>query len=139
MNHVIITGRLGDDIELRQTREGVSVASFSLAVSRPRTKDTTDWIDCVAWRQQAEFLSRYTKKGHLIAVVGMLTVSKYEDKNGIKRTTYQVVCDRVESLQRREENQQGSYSPYAAKVAQQNAGIAVGYDEIDDDEEGMPF
>lgn len=139
MNHVIITGRLGADIELRQTPQGVSVATFSLAVSRPRAKDTTDWIECVAWRQSAEFLSRYTKKGDLIAVAGMLTVRKYEDKNGNKRTAYEVICDRVESLQRREENQQGNYSPYAAKVAQQRGGVAVGYDEIEDDEGEMPF
>lgn len=136
MNHVIITGRLGADIELRQTPQGVSVATFSLAVSRPRAKDTTDWIECVAWRQSAEFLSRYTRKGDLIAVAGMLTVRKYEDKNGNKRTAYEVICDRVESLQRREENQQGSYSPYAAKAAQYNA--SVDYDDIEDDGD-MPF
>ena len=138
MNHVIITGRLGADIELRQTPQGVSVATFSLAVSRPRAKDTTDWIDCVAWRQSAEFLSRYTKKGDLIAVAGMLTVRKFEDKNGNKRTTYEVVCDRVESLQRREESQQGNYSPYAAKAAQYNAAIAADYDEIEEDGD-LPF
>ena len=132
MNIVTITGRLGADVELRQTQQGVSVATFSLAVSRPRTKDTTDWIECVAWRQSAEFLSRYTKKGDLIAVAGMLTVRKYEDKNGNKRTAYEVVCDRVESLQRREETQQGNYSPYAGKVAQQGAGF-VDLDEDDDD------
>ena len=86
MNHVIITGRLGADIELRQTQQGVSVATFTLAVSRPRAKDTTDWINCVAWRQSAEFLSRYTHKGDLIAVAGMLTTRKYEDKDGNKQS-----------------------------------------------------
>ena len=139
MNIVTITGRLGADIELRQTQQGVSVATFTLAVNRPRSKDTTDWINCVAWRQNAEFLSRYAHKGDMVAVVGMLTVRKYEDKDGNKRVAYEVLCDRVESLQKRDENQQGNYSPYAAKVAQQRGGIAVCYDEIDDDEEGMPF
>lgn len=138
MNIITITGRLGGDVELRQTQQGVSVATFTLAVSRPRTKDTTDWINCVAWRQSAEFLSRYTKKGDLIAVAGMLTARKYEDKDGNKRTAYEVVCDRVESLQRREENQQGNYSQYAAKAAQHHAAIAVDYDDIDDDGD-MPF
>ena len=108
MNIVTITGRLGADVELRQTQQGVSVATFSLAVSRPRAKDTTDWINCVAWRQSAEFLSRYTHKGDLIAVAGMLTTRKYEDKDGNKRTAYEVLCDRVESLQRRDESQQGN-------------------------------
>lgn len=138
MNHVIITGRLGADIELRQTQQGVSVATFTLAVSRPRAKDTTDWINCVAWRQSAEFLSRYTHKGDLIAVAGMLTTRKYEDKDGNKRVAYEVLCDRVESLQKRDESQQGNYSPYAAKAAQYNAVSAMDFEDIDDDEE-TPF
>ena len=121
---------------MRQTQQGVSVCTFSLAVSHPRTKDTTDWINCVAWRQSAEFLNRFTKKGDLIAVAGILTSRKYEDKQGAKRVVYEVVCDRVESLQRREGDQVGSYSPYDAKVAQQNT--TAGFDEIDEDEE-LPF
>lgn len=136
MNIVTLTGRLGADVDLRQTTQGVSVATFSLAVSRPRTKDTTDWINCVAWRQSAEFLNRFTKKGDLIAVAGILTSRKYEDKQGTKRVVYEVVCDRVESLQKREGDQVGSYSPYAAKVPQQNT--TAGFDEIDEDEE-LPF
>ena len=123
-------------MDLRQTTQGVSVATFSLAVSRPRTKDTTDWINCVAWRQSAEFLNRFTKKGDLIAVAGILTSRKYEDKQGAKRVVYEVVCDRVESLQKRESDQVGSYSSYAEKVAQQNT--TAGFDEIDEDED-LPF
>lgn len=138
MNIVTLTGRLGADIELRQTTQGVSVATFSLAVNRPRTKDTTDWINCVAWRQSAEFLNRFTKKGDLIAVAGILTSRKYEDKQGAKRVVYEVVCDRVESLQRREGDQVGSYSPYDANVTQQNTSATAGFDEIDEDEE-LPF
>lgn len=107
-------------------------------MSRPRAKDTTDWIECVAWRQSAEFLSRYTRKGDLIAVAGMLTVRKYEDKNGNKRTAYEVICDRVESLQKRDDAQQGNYSPYAAKAAQYNAVSAMDFDDVDD-EGDMPF
>ena len=137
MNIVTITGRLGGDIELRQTQQGVSVATFTLAVNRPRAKDTTDWINCVAWRQNAEFLSRYAHKGDMVAVVGMLTVRKYEDKDGNKRVAYEVLCDRVESLQKRDENQQGNYSQYAAKAAQYNAVSAMDFDDIDD--EDTPF
>lgn len=136
MNIVTLTGRLGADVDLRQTQQGVSVCSFALAVNRPRTKDTTDWINCVAWRQSAEFLNRFTKKGDLIAVAGILTSRKYEDKQGAKRVVYEVVCDRVESLQRREGDQVGSYSPYAEKVAQQNT--TAGFAEIDEDED-LPF
>ena len=133
MNIVTLIGRLGKDVELRQTPQGVSVTTFSLAVTRPRMKDVTDWIDCVAWRQSAEYLSRYASKGDLVAVTGVLTVRKYEDKEGNKRTIYEVVCDRVELCQRREESQRGNYSSYAASVAQ---SAQLGYEDEDDD---MPF
>ena len=135
MNIVTITGRLCADVELRQTKNGVSNATFTVAVSRPRVKDTTDFINCVAWRQSAEFLSRYTHKGDMIAIVGMLIPRKYEDKEGNKRVAYEVHCDRVESLQRREEPQQGNYSPYAAKVARQNEFIA----ELDEEDDDLPW
>ena len=135
MNIVTITGRLCADVELRQTKDGVSVATFTVAVSRPRVKDTTDFFNCVAWRSSAEFLSRYTHKGDMLAIVGMLTTRKYEDKEGNKRVAYEVVCDRVESLQRRDDAQQGNYSQYAAKVAQQNEFLA----ELDEDDDDLPW
>lgn len=135
MNIVTITGRICADIELRQTQNGVSVATFTVAVSRPRVKDTTDFINCVAWRSSAEFLSRYTHKGDMIAIVGMLTTRKYEDKEGNKRVAYEVLCDRVESLQRRDDAQQGNYSSYAAKVARQNEFIT----ELDEEDDDLPW
>lgn len=95
MNKTILTGRLTADIEIRQTQSGLAVTSFTLAVKRPREKDTTDFINCVAWRQQAEFLGRYFKKGDPVEVVGTLTSRAYEDKNGNKRTAFEVVCDDV--------------------------------------------
>lgn len=95
MNKVILTGRLTADIEIRQTNSGLAVTSFTLAVKRPRDKDATDFINCVAWRQQAEFLGRYFKKGDPLEVVGTLTSRAYEDKNGNKRTVFEVVCDEV--------------------------------------------
>lgn len=95
MNKCLLTGRLTADIEIRQTQSGLAVTSFTLAVKRPREKDTTDFINCVAWRQQAEFLGRYFKKGDPVEVVGTLTSRAYEDKNGNKRTAFEVVCDDV--------------------------------------------
>lgn len=95
MNKCLLTGRLTADIEIRQTQSGLAVTSFTLAVKRPREKDTTDFITCVAWRQQAEFLGRYFKKGDPVEVVGTLTSRAYEDKNGNKRTAFEVVCDEV--------------------------------------------
>lgn len=81
MNSICLTGRLTDDVELKQTPSGVSVCSFTLAVKRPNVKDTTDFINCVAWRGTAEFISRYFGKGNKIEVNGVLTSRKYEDKN----------------------------------------------------------
>lgn len=96
MNNICMIGRVTADIELKQTQSGVSVCSFTLAVDRPNVKDTTDFIPCVAWKNTAEFVSRYFTKGQRVAVIGCLTTRKYEDRDGKKRTAYEVVCDRCE-------------------------------------------
>ena len=96
MNTIVLTGRLTADIELKQTSTGIPVCSFTIAVKRPHTKDTTDFINCVAWRNTAEFVSRYFKKGQMIAVTGCLTARNYADHAGSKRTIYEVVCDNCE-------------------------------------------
>lgn len=95
MNSVNITGRLTGDIELKATQNGVSVCGFTVAVDRPAVKDKTDFIDCVAWRQKAEFLSKYFNKGDGIEITGVLTTRNYEDKNGNKRKAVEVVCEQV--------------------------------------------
>ena len=138
MNRLVLIGRTTTEVALKTTTTGNSIVRFTLAVDRKNRTDGADFINCVAWRQSAEFLSRYTHKGDLIAVAGMLTTRKYEDKDGNKRVAYEVLCDRVESLQKRDESQQGNYSQYAAKAAQQNAN-AAGFDEINDEDDEWPF
>lgn len=96
MNSINLTGRLTADVELKQTQNGVHVCSFRIAVKRPNVKDETDFINCTAWRSTAEFVARYFGKGSMIAVTGYLISRKYEDKNGNKRTDWEVVCDRCE-------------------------------------------
>lgn len=96
MNSINLIGNICNDVEMKQTNNGKSVVQFNLAVKRPRTKDVTDFIPVVVWEQSAEFLSRYAHKGSKIAVSGKLTSRQYEDKNGNKRTAYEVVCDTVE-------------------------------------------
>lgn len=96
MNSINLIGNICNDIEMKQTNNGKAVVQFNLAVKRPRTKDVTDFIPVVVWEQSAEFLSRYAHKGSKIAVSGKLTSRQYEDKNGNKRTAYEVVCDTVE-------------------------------------------
>lgn len=104
MNNICLMGRLSADVELKQTQSGVSVCSFTLAVNRPNVKDTTDWINCVAWRGTAEFITRYFRKGNMIAITGVLTSRKYQDNNGNKRTAFEVVVDRAEFCESKDNN-----------------------------------
>ena len=97
MNSICLMGRLTGDPELKTTQSGVSVTSFSVAVDRAyRSKDQerqTDFINCVAWRQTAEFISRYFHKGQRIALQGSLQSRKYTANDGSQRTVYEVVVD----------------------------------------------
>ena len=99
LNSVTLMGRLVADPELKTTQNGTSVVSFRLAVERNYTPQgqerQADFLPCVAWRQTAEFISRYFTKGRMIAVEGSLQSRNYEDKNGQKRTAYEVVVDQA--------------------------------------------
>lgn len=98
MNNTSIIGRLTAEPDLRRTGSGTACCSFSLAVKRPRVKDTTDFLNFVVWQQGAEYLCQYGHKGDLVGVSGCLTSRNWEDKNGNKRTAYEVICDSVELL-----------------------------------------
>ena len=98
LNHIVIMGRLTRDPELRKTRIGTSVASFTVAVDRDFSgKDSgekeTDFIDCVAWRGTAEFVDKYFKKGRMIVVSGRLQLRDWTDKDGNKRVSAEIVAD----------------------------------------------
>lgn len=98
LNHITIMGRLTRDPELRRTQSGTAVASFTLAVDRDYQKDgekETDFIDCVAWRSTAEFVSRYFTKGRMAVVSGRLQIRPWTDKDGNKRRSAEVVADSV--------------------------------------------
>ena len=100
LNHIVIMGRLTRDPELRRTGSGIAVASFSVAVDRDFGKNEngekeTDFIDCVAWRQTGEFVSKYFTKGSMIVVSGRLQIRGWTDKDGNKRRTAEVVADNV--------------------------------------------
>lgn len=100
LNRIIIMGRLGNDPEIRRTQTGTSVASFRLAVDRDfkdknTGKRTTDWIDVVAWRSTAEFVSRNFTKGRMAVVEGRLQIRDWTDKNGNKRTSAEVLAENV--------------------------------------------
>ena len=98
LNHITIMGRLTRDPELRRTGSGIAVASFTVAVDRDFGKNEngekeTDFIDCVAWRQTGEFVSKYFTKGRMIVVSGRLQIRSWTDKDGNKRRTAEVVAD----------------------------------------------
>lgn len=90
MNNIQLLGRTTSDLELKTTTSGKSVCSFTLAVDRKYSKDTTDFIPCTIWDKGAEVMSKYVKKGQLIAVDGSLYTRKYQDKDGNNRTAYEV-------------------------------------------------
>ena len=98
LNCAVIMGRLVADPELRTTTSGISVTSFRVAVDRRGRQGEerqADFIDVVAWRQTAEFVSRYFRKGSMIAVQGSIQTRNYEDRNGNKRTAVEIVADNV--------------------------------------------
>ena len=117
MNNCQFVGRLTADPELRRTQEGTPVCSYSLAVKRPMTKDATDFLDFVTWRQGAEYLTQYGHKGDIVAVSGALQARDWTDKNGNKRRAFEVVTTRVELLSSKRNSQDTTNTGTA-----QNAG-----------------
>lgn len=99
LNCVAIMGRLTNDPELKSTNDGVHVLSFTVAVDRNFVRQgeerQADFIDCVAWRQQAEFISRYFHKGSMIAIQGAIQTRNWEDKNGSKRKSTEILVNSV--------------------------------------------
>ena len=99
LNHISIMGRICNDIELRRTNNNVAVASFTLAVDRDfknsNGEKETDFIEIVAWKNTAEFVSNYFGKGRMAIVAGRLQTRKWTDKDGNKRTSYEIVADNV--------------------------------------------
>lgn len=138
-NKVILGGRLTADPELRTTQSGIPVLSFSIAVNRKyqsRTTDdngqpiqnpnqqTADFINCVAWRQQAEFISKYFRRGSSICVVGSLQVRSYNDQQGQKRTATDVQVDEVMFVDSRGEGSNAGQSYGVPQYGQQQNPFA---------------
>ena len=132
INRVILTGRLARDPELRKTQSGLSVCSFQLAVDRPKQKGqddaVTDWISCQVWRQAADYICNYAKKGALLAVDGRLQTRSYDNASGQKVHVTEVVCERVE-IQRQASTQAGKQQTRSNQGTQyaENGGFANTY------------
>ena len=96
MNKVVLMGRMTKDPEMRQTQSGVSVCRFTLAVNRRFAKEgqmTADFINCTAWRQQADFIAKYFQKGNMIAIVGNIQTSTWEGQDGKKQYSTDILVD----------------------------------------------
>ena len=152
LNRIILMGRLTRDPELRQTQSGASVANFSLAVDRDfkdkqTGEKTTDFIDIVAWRSSAEFVSRFFTKGRMAVVEGRLQLRDWTDKDGGKRRSAEVVADNVYfGDSKRDGGDNSGYNPgYAPAPASHSAApsnfSASGSDfaEIGEDDGELPF
>lgn len=144
LNCVVLMGRLTADPELRTTASGISVARFSIAVdrgyTRPGEEKQTDFINIVAWRQTAEFVSRYFHKGSMIAVQGELRMNRYQDKaTGQNRTTYEVMANNVSFTGSKAESGSGDFggAPAQTPSSYQNTGSDDFQTVVDDD--GFPF
>ena len=147
LNSVIIMGRLTADVELKTTPSGLSVVNFTVAVERnykSGEERQTDFIQCVAWRGTADFVSRYFKKGQMIAVQGSLQVRNYEDKDGNKRTAYDVVAENVSFCGSKGENTEPKAETQAQKNPspydlEHNPNFEPDFSVIDDSDEGLLF
>lgn len=155
LNHIVLMGRLTRDPELRRTGSGVAVASFSLAVDRDfaaaNGERETDFIDIVAWRNTAEFVSKYFTKGRMAVVSGRLQIRPWTDKEGNKRRSAEVVADNVYFGDSKREGGDNGYSApsygnpppapanhygYSAPVA---PAPASDFSMIEDDDSQLPF
>ena len=141
LNHITIMGRLTRDPELRRTGSGIAVASFTLAVDRDFSpKDggerETDFIDCVAWRQTGEFVSKYFTKGRMAVVSGRLQIRNWNDKDGNKRRTAEVVADNVYFGESKRSEGGNAYGGYSAPAA---SAPASDFAMLDDDDAQLPF
>ena len=160
LNHITIMGRLTRDPELRRTGTGIAVASFTVAVDRDFSgrdggEKETDFIDCVAWRQTGEFVSKYFTKGSMIVVSGRLQIRSWTDKDGNKRRTAEVVADNVYFGESRRSNEgntsyggnaYGGNSSYSAPAAPAYGGgysapaaPASDFAMLSDDDAQLPF
>ena len=131
LNHITIMGRITKEIELRRTTSGTPVASFTLAVDRDfkekNGEKETDFIDCVAWRNTAEFVEKYFSKGRMAVVSGRLQIRSWKDKDGNNRRTAEVVADNVYFADSKKEGDSSATAP------------ANNFATLTDDDAELPF
>lgn len=144
-NKVILIGHLTADPEIKQTQSGISVVSFSIGVNRRVSKDAeqkTDFINIVAWRQTAEFVSRYFKKGKPILVCGSIQSRSYTDHQGAKRVVTEVVADEVSFTESRQAADERAVQPGSTYVPDayngHDAAAQPNFEPVSE-QDGLPF
>ncbi len=138
-NLVVLTGRLTADPELKTTPSGVPVTRFSIAVNRnyrAGEEQQTDFINLVAWRQRAEFISKYFKKGSLIGIEGSIQTGRYTDKNGNNRTSFDVVVNNAHFV---ESKRDSAAAPVSEPASFSNADVNDFSDLGDAQDDDLPF
>ena len=124
INKVVIGGRTTKDLELRKTQSGISVCDFTVAVNGIKKDDPATFIDCVAFRSQAEFLTNYAKKGSSVVVFGRLDIQAYTDKEGIKRKATKIIVDDVQLADTKQtepkQNGTGDVSPFYEEMTEED-------------------
>lgn len=143
INRIVLIGRLTADPELRQTPNGVSVTTFTLAVDRSFTKQNgekeTDFIRIVTWRGLAENCANYLKKGRLAAVDGRLQIRSYENKEGRRMTIAEVVADNVRFLESKGKTSDGKKKPSSSNIYGADDPFEGDGETIDISDESLPF
>ncbi len=155
MNKAILMGRLTRDPDFRHTPNNIPVTSFTLAINRGYKRDetsnqpTADFINIVAWQSTAEFVSKYFRKGQLVAVVGRIQTGKWTDKEGRQRDSFEVVADEVHFAEPKRDSYNVSQDTgfntdtrFAPKTdsssANDSSDFSNGFDEMSDEDE-LPF
>lgn len=142
LNKCVLLGRLTKEPELRHTQNDIPVASFTLAVDRGYSKDkqqqTTDFINIVAWRGKAEFVSKWFSKGQLVAVSGRLQARMYKDRDGNNRVAVEVVADEVFFAESKKKETAGTYNTEAEDYPE-NEPNESDFEEVVGDNEPLPF
>lgn len=142
-NLVVLTGRLTADPELKTTPNGIPVTTFSIAVNRnyrAGEEQQTDFINIVAWRQRAEFITKYFKKGSMIGIEGSIQTRRYQDKNGNNRTAFEVVVNNAQFVESKRDGASSTTAPVANNepMAFSNAD-ASDFAEIGGMDDDLPF
>lgn len=142
INHVVLVGRLTRDVELRKTNSNVSVCSFTVACDRrfqsqQSGSQSADFISCIAWRQSADFLSQYAKKGTIVSVEGRIQTRNYDGANGKVYVT-EVVADNVQIISGNRNNEQVNDNSYTKQTFTPNVDPGFSNNDMDDNFDSTP-